>query len=522
MRHLYDSNTAVAVLSYIFRFPEVLHQQEQFKLTTADFSEISTHQLIFAAVYNLAVGNGATSISTEDIDLYVGKYPKQHEEYVKNGGRELVQALLKRDNDINLFKYYYNNLKKLTVLRELETNGISTKEFKKADNIFPTKKEIEEWDNLTVEDIIKRVQKKLNKVEDSYVSTNSSTTQKASKGLKELYFELKESPEIGVSLDGEILDYVLRGARLGKMYLNSAPSGHGKTRFMVGNAASIALPRLEGDKVVVREGLSPVLFVTTEQQADEIQTMLISYVSGVNEEQILYGKASVEEERKILMAIDIIEKYADNFHIEVIPDPNIALVRAKLVKHILQNNVSYVFYDYIFSSPGLLGEFRDVRVREDVALMMLSNGLKEIAATYNVFVQSGTQLNDKWEQTIVRNQNHIRGSKAIADKADVGMISIKLEEVPEEFEKVKTLIQAAGLEMPNVVVDIYKNRRGKFSGIKLFRYFDYGTCRSRDIMLTTLSHTIIKNYDKVAYDVKLVDFLDLITQEEGDDDVEIN
>jgi replicative DNA helicase len=143
--------------------------------------------------------------------------------------------------------------------------------------------------------------------------------------------------------------------------------------------------------------------------------------------------------------------------------------------------------------------------------MMLSNTLKEIAATYNVFIQSATQLNDKWEQSIVRNQNHIRGSKAISDKADVGMVSVKLSEVPDEFQIVQDIAKAAGVPMPNVVTDIYKNRRGEYAGVKLFRYFDYGTCRSEDIMLTTLSHQILKDYDKIAYATKLVDLLDLAT-----------
>ena len=49
--------------------------------------------------------------------------------------------------------------------------------------------------------------------------------------------------------------------------------------------------------------------------------------------------------------------------------------------------------------------------------MMLSNTLKEIAATYNVFIQSATQLNDGWSKKEIglRDQNCIRGSKAIAD-----------------------------------------------------------------------------------------------------------
>jgi hypothetical protein len=119
---------------------------------------------------------------------------------------------------------------------------------------------------------------------------------------------------------------------------------------------------------------------------------------------------------------------------------------------------------------------------------------------------------------MVRNVNHIRGSKAIADKADVGMITVKLEAVKEEYEIVQQLCKHAGIEVPNVVTDIYKNRRGKFAGVKLFRYFDYATCRSRDLFLTYSNHNIIKNYDKIEYEIRQMDLLDIMTEKDEEDD----
>ena len=49
--------------------------------------------------------------------------------------------------------------------------------------------------------------------------------------------------------------------------------------------------------------------------------------------------------------------------------------------------------------------------------MMLSNSLKETAMVYKVFIQSATQLNDGWSKKVtgLRDQNCLRGSKAIAD-----------------------------------------------------------------------------------------------------------
>jgi len=121
-------------------------------------------------------------------------------------------------------------------------------------------------------------------------------------------------------------------------------------------------------------------------------------------------------------------------------------------------------------------------VREDVALMMLSNTLKEIAAEYNIFIMTGSQLNGEWQKTTVRNANLLRGAKALADKIDVGIIGVLA--TPEELENIADVLTTMHYQKPNVVMDIYKNRRGKMCNIKIFRYFDYGTCRSQDIIAT--------------------------------------
>jgi replicative DNA helicase len=525
---LFDRNAAMMIIAGLIKNPELVHDQDNFKLTTNDFDN-EFYKIVFGAIANIAA-EGSGTISAQDIDLYIGQFNKQYETFKAAGGYEFLKGLQPfiDSMDSSRFNFYYQRLKKFTVLRDLQKAGIETKEFYNPEVDFMyLDKESEKLNNITVDDIVKTILKKVNKVEDSFVSRAVTTNQKAASGIEKLYQELKQNPEIGKPLEGDILNYIVRGARFGKMYINSAPSGHGKTRFMVGNACAISLPRIEGDKVIVREDLSPVLFVTTEQGADEIQTLILAYVSGVNERKILHGDADFEEEKRILQAIELIKKYENNFIIEVIPDPSIALIRAKLTKHIFQNNVQFIFYDYIFTSPSLLVEYQQSKIREDVALMMLSNTLKEIAAQYGVFVQSATQLNERWEQTMVRNVNHIRGSKAIADKADVGMITVKLAEIPEEREIVEQLCKHAGIEIPNVVTDIYKNRRGELTGVKLFRYFDYGTCRIRDLFLTGLNHNILKNYDKIEYETTELDLLDIMTtknkvEDEGEDNGEID
>lgn len=51
----------------------------------------------------------------------------------------------------------------------------------------------------------------------------------------------------------------------------------------------------------------PALFISTELEADEIQSMIIAFVSGVNESKILDGKYSGDEEERVDKAIQFIE-----------------------------------------------------------------------------------------------------------------------------------------------------------------------------------------------------------------------
>lgn len=511
---LFDINSEMMVVASILQNPSILMNTDRYTLTASDFNS-KIYQIIFSTMFNLVVGEGVESVQAIDIDFYLKEIPQSYEIFQANNGLQLLHTLEKMESEFDeqRFSRYYNRLKKFTILRDLEKNGFSTSEFYNPQISLDKRAEQEEaFNKLTPDDIIKRVQSKLNKVEDAYVSRNYSSTQIGSEGIRELYHELKTTPDVGEPLDGDILNYIVRGARYGKTYLNSLPTGQGKTRTMVGNAMGLSMPYiLPNGEVFMREKYSKVLFIATEQQADEIQTLMLAYVSGVNERKILYGNVTPEEDKRVLQAIEIIEKYGDNFIIEVIADPNIGLIKSKMIKHILQNDVQFIFYDYIFSSPGLISEFSAARIREDVALMMLSNTIKEVAATYNVFVMSGTQLNDGWETREIRNQNQVRGSKAIADKVDIGMISIKLSTVPEEFEKIKAITDKAGLETPNMVVDIYKNRRGEFASVKLYRYFDYGTCRVRDIVLTDAYLNIITDYEKIVPASRKVSYGDLIT-----------
>ena len=56
-------------------------------------------------------------------------------------------------------------------------------------------------------------------------------------------------------------------------------------------------------------------------------------------------------------------------------------------------------------------------MRDDVILLLLTNTLKELANELDIHISTATQLNGEYEEKEVKNENLIRGSKAVADKA---------------------------------------------------------------------------------------------------------
>ena len=74
------------------------------------------------------------------------------------------------------------------------------------------------------------------------------------------------------------------------------------------------------------------------------------------------------------------------------------------------NGIEYAFFDYIFTSPSLLSEFRDIKVREDVALGLLSAALKDLANELGIFIMSATQLSGDYENVkTAKTQTLLRG-----------------------------------------------------------------------------------------------------------------
>ena len=463
--------------------PSLLSEKDKYNLQPSDF-ESRFERYIFIAILN-SYTNGAQSLSEIDIDNYLMEHKDQYLLFQQNNGISYLQDALDMSTPEN-FEYYYNRIKKFNCLKDLKKSGFDISEFYEENELNPRQFEINQrFETLKPKDIFDGLKRKIYKVEGEYVEGDASVTTDVSVGIDDLLEKLKNSPDAGARFQGKYFNTVTRGARKGKYYIVSFPSGGGKTRLLLGEACYLAFPMRYSWETMewkITGNAEKTLFIATEQAKEEIQTMVIAYLTGINEDVILYGHFTKEQQTIIDQAKEVIKKYKNNLMIVQIPMPSVEIVKSVIRQNCIVNDTKNVFFDYIFSNPALLNEFRDLRIREDVALLMLSTALKDLAVEQDVFMMSATQLNSSQDtnEKGIKNQNSIRGSKSIVDKADIAMIGGLVPD--DQRDQIAPYVAKYG--MPTQVYDVYKVRRGKWTNLKIWSNVDLGTCRRSDVFVT--------------------------------------
>lgn len=463
--------------------PSLLSEKDKYNLQPSDF-ESRFERYIFIAILN-SYTNGAQSLSEIDIDNYLMEHKDQYLLFQQNNGISYLQDALDMSTPEN-FEYYYNRIKKFNCLKDLKKSGFDISEFYEENELNPKQFEINQrFETLKPKDIFDGLKRRIYKVEGEYVEGDASITTDISVGIDELLEKLKNSPDAGARFQGKYFNTVTRGARKGKYYIVSFPSGGGKTRLLLGEACYLAFPMRYSWETMewkITGNAEKTLFIATEQAKEEIQTMVVAYLTGINEDVILYGHFTKEQQTIIDQAKEVIKKYKNNLMIVQIPMPSVEIVKSVIRQNCIVNDTKNVFFDYIFSNPALLNEFRDLRIREDVALLMLSTALKDLAVEQDVFMMSATQLNSSQDtnEKGIKNQNSIRGSKSIVDKADIAMIGGLVPD--DQRDQIAPYVAKYG--MPTQVYDVYKVRRGKWTNLKIWSNVDLGTCRRSDVFVT--------------------------------------
>ena len=488
-----DTTAIMQVIGCIYKHPYLLEQEDKYFFHEEDFTE-RFHQTLFGSIYNLKM-LGANKIDIDDILNYLSTRPTREAEFKVNKGEEYLTRLVDIA-DLSKFDYYYGRMKKMTLLRFYDNNGIDVRDLYDPDNILDIKKKQiqEDWlDNSSLEMIAQKIDDKIEMIKSTCVDNSFGKARHASEGIRGLIDRLKETPEVGVPLYGPLINTVTRGARLKKFYLRSAPTGCGKSRSMIADACNISCNEIYDEQLgwIKNGNAEPTLYITTEQELEEVQTMMLAFLSNVNEDKILNGKYENGEEERVIRAAEILER--SPLYVEELPDFSLRDIESTIKRNVRDNQVKYVFHDYIHTSLKILEEITKrsggVKLREDNILFMISIRLKDLCNELGIFIMSATQLNGDWQEAKEANQNLLRGAKAIADKIDLGAIILPTKE--DDIVSLEKILSTGVFQKPNLKLSIYKNRRGKFKSVILWCHADLGTCRIKPMFLTDHSYEML-------------------------------
>ena len=487
-----DKNSILQVFGSLMKHPQYLSESDKYNLTPDDF-QLRFDKYVFIAIDSLYRG-GAQRIQPIDVENYLQSDGAASVLFKQNNGIEYLQDAEILCEEMN-FPFYYNRLKKVNLLNSLQKQGIDTSEFYIEDLTNPKALDINrEFEELTIDDILDEIKRKVLGIEHNFIQNDVTQTASAYTDIQDIIDNATSYSDVGVPVQGEILNEVLSGARKGALIVRSAGSGTGKTRQAVGDACLIAYPMrydpMTGEWIQRGSG-KKVLFIATEQTMQEIQKMILAYLTGFNESKFRYGNFSKEEERIIKQALWVMKEYEDNFYIVQMPSPRIDLVKNLVREQVLLHDIEYVFYDYIFICPSLLTEFRGVALRNDEILLMFSTALKELAVELDVCMFTSTQVNANADSNAnIRNESSIAGSRAIINKADIGMVMARPTKEEIDF------FSGGGQAVPNIVTDIYKVRSGEWSQVRIWSYVDLGNLRKEDLYMTDNRMEIIHDYER--------------------------
>lgn len=481
-----DRHTIIQILGGLMSHPDFLNETDKYNLTPEDFPN-SLDKYGFSAIYNL-YADGAEKIHAVDIVNLLQDNLVAKNLIEKENGIAFFQDC-EINSDENNFNFYYNRLKKLNLLREIQLTGRNTNSIYCENPLDDDYLKInDKFQSMSVNDIVNILKGEVANFENKYSYNNLVEESFAVDDIDNLIVELKDNPEVGAPLQGDIFNTISRGARRGKFYLRSGASGSSKSRQSVGDACYLAYPiRFDTNKGkwVSTGNCEKVLYVMTEQDPEEIKTMILAYLTGYNEEIFLYGNYGEKELSRIKVAVDIMKKFKGNLLFARIPDPCSSVVKNLFRKYSIQFGVNIFFYDYIFSSPAMLNEYRDLGLPEHVCLRMFATTLKNLAIELDAFIMSSTQTNSEDDpKGGFRDFRNLEGSKAIRNLVDLGCIMARV--TADELTMIQKFVDSFGLQ-PNLVTDVYKNRRGRWTNVRIWSYYDYGTCRKQDLFLTSAS-----------------------------------
>ena len=434
----------------------------------------------------------------------------------KNNGVKYIEDAIEdtKDKEYNI-NVYWDSVRKYSILR-------NAKEKLKMDISFI----YEEYDELDTTDIhLKEKEEKMiqfnamssrevlakinNKVEDFKNSWNDSFSDnysfKVGDDIDEHIDEYKNHKNTyGYPFQSGYLTTIYRGMRDKKFIIRSSKSGGGKSRSSMADASNIGCDKLyDWDKhewIYVGKK-EPVLYISVELTKEEINDCILAHITGIQEDRIVEWDDITEEEERVIEEGKQILKDSLVYG-EYMPDFTIDSIKDTIEKYILNYDIRYCFFDYINDSPSLYSYYIEktgVKLQTHQILFMFSESLKRLCNRYGIYLGSSTQLSSNWKDE--KDANALKGSKAIIEKADGGVIG--LPATSQDIKKLKPILDNGFFKVPNYSYYIFKNRGGRWKEVIVWTSLDMGTMREEDCFVTDYDYNLIQDIETTKLEFEM-------------------
>ena len=500
MSAIYSNSITDRLLACLVQNP-TLCLEDKYRLDKNEFAVNKFHQILYISIYNLAC-NGYKSVSIMDLNEFLKSYKAQYEVYLDNNGDSYIETIIEL-TDVDNFEGYYKEFRKLSCLTTYKNNGFDITKF--WDESSTDEKNIENLNQYTIEDILKYYDSVQIQIEKTYYPKEKDLEEtKAGFGLEELKAQLQEEPLYGSSYLSELLNTVTRGLMDGQLSCFSSASGVGKTTIAVATMCKLCARQLWDDEsqsfisnpCQTKNGGLYIQFELDNVQ--ELSVKFLSYIANIPVSTILNGKYTEEQNYRIDTAINILEN--SNIHLCYMPNFTRKSIEQTVKDHVLNYGVDFLVHDYIQDGSAVNAEMvksnGGVGLRTDQVLANLSDFLKLMARTYNIPVYTATQTNAQLGSVEAIGVESIAGSRAVANKLDVGGVFMPLR--PKEIkarEIIEQEIGYRGFNLPHAthIYHMYKVRFGSYpQNVKIWVNVDLGTGRLIDCFVTDWQNKIIK------------------------------
>lgn len=493
------------VIGSICQDTELLRHEDT-KLKPDDFMQ-ELHQIVFKAINNIvynASGDKVTTVTAVDIDNYLSLYPTQYKKWNDQNGFEYIENCLKHANR-EVYWQSYNRVKKMSLLRAYVNRGFDVSELYdwETDDFLTREKSLKELDEMELKDIFQYFALVNLQVKDMYNIEMDIKEFKAGSDISGLLDRAREGRTYGFPTSCGFENSAFGGLQKGKFLLRSGSTGSLKTSLQIRDMIDVAVKSIYKDGEWVYNGVQmPSLFISTELDEDDLNFLALSYITGINRKVIKEGLFNMKQ-RELLEEAGRILNESELYMVHM-PEFSVSDLEDVIERHVLDNNVQFVAFDYISNNSKLqrsMNELYNSVQREDQVLLYLSTSLKTISERYDISIQSATQLNRSGiGRDSEMNSNALRGSSAVADKVDFGMILKRAKE--EDLDKVASIIEDRGFsKTPALMRFLYKNRAG-IPDIIMWTHIDSATIREECLFVTDYDYNLIEDVVDLQFEFK--------------------